>query len=193
MSEALLSGLLILLGFREAALAPWRNSVSVAVARCWTQCDLVLHVLDMSRPFSRDDLDLATLYEHKPVIQVHNKIDLRRKLNLPDTFPRTKSVRVSSTRGDGLEELKEGIEEVALSGQVGSAHLDIAINERHADAIRRSIYYLTSCNTELHASSAPEIISQQLRFGLNALGEIVGKTTTEDILAKIFSTFCIGK
>ena len=39
----------------------------------------------------------------------------------------------------------------------------------------------------------PELVSQQLRIGLDAVGEIVGMTTTEDILAKIFSTFCIGK
>lgn len=157
------------------------------------QSEVVLHVLDSSRPFSSEDLNLASLCDRKPVIQVHNKIDLRHKLKLPGGFPLRKSVETSSTRGDGIEELKEHIERIALSGEVGTVHLDVSINERHADAIRQALFCLTSAVTEMRCASAPEIVSQQLRLGLDAVGTIVGKTTTDDILAKVFSTFCIGK
>ncbi|MGD0651700.1 MAG: tRNA uridine-5-carboxymethylaminomethyl(34) synthesis GTPase MnmE [Verrucomicrobiia bacterium] len=157
------------------------------------RCELVLHVLDTSRASSRDDDELAALYGQKPVIQVHNKIDLDRKLKLPASFPRKESVEVSSVRGDGIEKLKDRIERIVWSGHVGSTRLDIAINERHADAIRRASHSLTSAIEELQKNSMPELVSQQLRIGLDAVGEIVGMTTTEDILAKIFSTFCIGK
>jgi tRNA modification GTPase len=155
--------------------------------------ELVLHILDTSRAFSRDDDELAALYGQKPVIQVHNKIDLDRKLKLPANFPRKESVEVSSVRGDGIEELKDRIERIAWSGHVGSTRLDIAINERHADAIRRASDSLTCAIEELQKNSTPELVSQQLHIGLDAVGEIVGMTATEDILAKIFSTFCIGK
>ena len=100
----------------------------------------------MSRAFSRDDDELAALYGQKPVIQVHNKIDLDRKLKLPANFPRKESVEVSSVRGDGIEELKDRIERIAWSGHVGSTRLDIAINERHADAIRRASDFLDMRN-----------------------------------------------
>jgi tRNA modification GTPase len=154
---------------------------------------LVLHVLDVSRMFSHDDRELAALCGSKPVIHVHNKIDRQHKLKLPANFPQRQTVEVSAIRGDGLEELKDTIEQIALSCQVGFEEHEVAINERHADAIRRAIDVLASASRELRAYSAPEIVSQQLRIGLDAIGEIVGKTTTEDLLTKIFSTFCIGK
>ena len=52
---------------------------------------------------------------------------------------------------------------------------------------------LTCAIEELQKNSTPELVSQQLHIGLDAVGEVVGMTATEDILAKIFSTFCIGK
>jgi len=53
--------------------------------------------------------------------------------------------------------------------------------------------YLTESNHMLHMAEPLEILSQQLRHALNCLGEIIGKTSTDDILERIFSTFCIGK
>jgi tRNA modification GTPase len=102
-------------------------------------------------------------------------------------------VAVSSLRGDGIEKLKDEIEAIVWSGRVGSTDVDVAINERQADAIRRSLRSLTFAESTMAAKSNAEIISQELRIGLDAIGEIVGKTATDDILAKIFSTFCIGK
>ncbi len=155
--------------------------------------DLILHVLDGSRAFSKTDLELSALYEGKPAVQVLNKHDLPRKLVLPAAFPKCESVGVSSLRGDGIEQLKDKIEAIAWSGRVGSADVDVAINERQADAIQRSLNSLTTTTATMNAKASQEIISQELRIALDAIGEIVGKTATEDILAKIFSTFCIGK
>jgi tRNA modification GTPase len=154
---------------------------------------LVIHILDGSRSFSQADAELAGLYVGKPAIMALNKIDLRQRLVLPDAFRARHCVAVSATRGDGLEDLKIAIEEVAWSGQVGSTDIEVAVNERQADALRRANNSLTDAVDELDRGSPPEIVSQQLRLGLDAVGEIVGKTATDDILDKIFSTFCIGK
>ena len=160
---------------------------------CLEHSELVLHVLDGSRPYSNADRQLAELCVRKPAIQVLNKVDLQRRLQLPADFPNTGRVCVSSTRGDGLEELKSKIEQIAWSGHGGACDLDVAVNERQADALRRSIESLTAAIDEMQRGTTPEIVTQQLRIGLDAIGEIVGKTATEDILSKIFSTFCIGK
>ena len=162
-----------------------RNSLSTS--------DLVLHVLDGSRAYSKGDLELAELYEGKPAIQVITKFDLQQKLVLPAKFPKRNPVSVSALRGDGIEQLKDGIESMSWSGHVGSAAVDVAINERQADAVQRSLNYLTSAIHQMKSGATLEIISQDLRAGLDTIGEIVGKTATEDILTKIFSTFCIGK
>jgi tRNA modification GTPase len=155
--------------------------------------DLVIHILDGARKFHVDDLCLAGSYGSKKSIQVINKSDLRHKLKLPAVFPQSVVVHVSALTGNGLEQLKDSIESIALSGAGGSLQADVVINERHSDALRRVIDALKLATHEFRNGVSHEIVAQQLRIGLNALGEIVGKTATEDILDKIFSTFCIGK
>jgi tRNA modification GTPase len=164
-----------------------RSRISLA------RSDLVLHVLDGSRLFSAEDHRLTMLSKGKRVLQVINKIDLPQRLEVPVNIQTLGSVRVSATNGDGLERLKELIESIAFSGTPNGHSLDVVVNERQADALRRAINSLTESVYELESDSSCEIVSQQLRIGLNAIGEVVGRTTTEDILTKIFSSFCIGK
>jgi tRNA modification GTPase len=152
---------------------------------------LVLHVLDVSRPFSSADYELGC--GAKPTLRVLNKIDLPRKLKLPQNFPETPSVDVSSRTGEGIETLKDLIETQVWSGRSSKNDFDVVINERHADAIGRATNSLTESVHAMSSGESIEVISQQLRLGLGAIGEIVGKTSTEDMLDKIFSTFCIGK
>jgi tRNA modification GTPase len=71
--------------------------------------------------------------------------------------------------------------------------LEVAINERHANSLLDAKRHLTHSIVSMKKHDNLEVIAQGLRLTLDAVGEIVGKTTTEDILAKIFSTFCIGK
>ena len=155
--------------------------------------ELVLHVLDVSRPFSSADHELAAQYATKPTILVLNKIDLPIRMRLPDGFPGKHRVEVSAVTGAGLELLKDEIEVLTWSGTIARSEFDIAINERHAHAVRRAIKSLRAALEDLSRNASLDLVSQQLRIALDAIGEIVGKTATEDILNKIFSTFCIGK
>jgi tRNA modification GTPase len=155
--------------------------------------ELVMYVLDASRPFSKGELPLAALCADKPRLVVCNKADLPRKLKLPHEWDHWRSVETSARTGDGIEILKDEIEAMIWEGAAGSTHVDVAVNERHAEAIRRAEQSLTSAVVSLRGGFGLEVVSQQLRISLDAIGEIVGKTATEDILSKIFSTFCIGK
>ena len=154
-------------------------------------CALVLHILDGSRPFAEADSDLAKLYGRKPVIHVRTKVDLLQRLNLPQKF--ASAIGVSARTGAGLEDLKSALEERVWSGRTLSGTFDIVVNERHADALRRALNSLMESLALMKRSAEMELISQHLRIGLNAVGEIVGKTSTDDILDKVFSSFCIGK
>jgi tRNA modification GTPase len=155
--------------------------------------DLVLNLLDWSRPFSNHDRQLLELSAGKQTLLVINKIDLPGRLKLPADLAEKNPVRVSALTGQGLEELKDRIEQIAWSGTVAASQYEVAVNERHAEALRRAINQLTEACALLADASPLELAAQQLRAGLDAIGEIVGKTATEDILEKIFSTFCIGK
>jgi tRNA modification GTPase len=158
-----------------------------------TDSMLVLHVMDISRPFSTADTELVQHCAGKQTLIVLNKIDLTRKLVIPRSFPQEHCVEVSAIRGEGMELLKDRIECLTWSGAGATSEFDVAINERHADAIRRAIESLAAAVDQISCNASLDLVSQQLRIGLNAIGEIVGKTTTEDILNKVFSTFCIGK
>ncbi len=156
-------------------------------------CELVLHILDVSRSFSRKDFELARHYAGKPAIHVLNKIDLPRKLKLPDSFPAQQIIDVSCKTSDGLDNLKEVIRNTASVNALDSHGFDVAVNERQAAVLSCAIKSLTGGINEMRRQTAPELTAQQLRLALDAIGEIVGKTATEDILSRIFSTFCIGK
>ena len=155
--------------------------------------DIGIHIIDSSKPLSLVDVDLSKHCDGKRIIIVLNKIDLPRKLILPSKLQKTDVMEISAITGYGIEQLKSRIECDALKNTTSSAVLEVVINERHADALRRSIKELKSTLHDLKSNVEIEIIAQQIRIGLTAIGEIVGKTTTEDLLDKIFSKFCIGK
>jgi tRNA modification GTPase len=160
---------------------------------CLLNSDLVLHVMDGSRPFSVQDYRLHALCKGQRVIQITNKTDLPRRLKIPADIQTLPNVGTSVKTGDGLDLLKDLIVSIALPSHATSSDLGCVVNERQADALQKAIYSLTLCKQESADGATCEIISQQLRAALNALGEIVGSTSTEDILDRIFSSFCIGK
>jgi tRNA modification GTPase len=67
------------------------------------------------------------------------------------------------------------------------------INSRHQEALNRARIATRRASLALRADETLELVAMDLRIGVNAIGEIVGKTTTEDLLDSIFSQFCIGK
>ena len=155
--------------------------------------EIALIVLDSSEPFAATDNELVNQIQGKKILLVLNKIDLPKRLQLPYDVAAIESVSVSAITGEGLNTLQDKLVTIAYSGTVGSASVGVAINERHKASLESANKYLTECHQLFHSNNSLEIIAQQLRSGLNAIGEITGKTATEDILSKIFTTFCIGK
>jgi tRNA modification GTPase len=156
--------------------------------------ELALIVCDLSRPFTAADTEVIDLIGTKPAIVVLNKCDLPHRLRLPSAVAATaNAVGVSATRGDGLDDLRAKLVDLAYRGTIGTTAVDIAINERQKQLLQSANKYLTESHNALATAQSLEIVSQQLRLAMDFLGEIVGKTTTDDILEHIFSRFCIGK
>lgn len=153
------------------------------------ESDLRILILDSSRVLSADDQKLLAKCQGLKTIIVQNKVDLNNRLKINET----ESVKVSCLTGNGIEELKNLIESAALGEAHGLKTADITINDRHKDSIRRATEALAIGQTEMMEGHSLELVAQPYRVALSAIGEIVGRTSTEDLLGKIFSTFCIGK
>ncbi|HUI08477.1 MAG TPA: tRNA uridine-5-carboxymethylaminomethyl(34) synthesis GTPase MnmE [Verrucomicrobiae bacterium] len=155
--------------------------------------EFVLHILDTSRPFSHADHEIATHCTNKRAILVLNKADLPRRLRLPTEFTDYEAIPLSATTGEGLPDLRQKLAQLAFSGAAGSSETAVAINERHRLSLSSAYNLLTLCANSMTNADPIEVVSQQLRLALDAIGEVTGKTVTDDILERVFSTFCIGK
>ena len=156
------------------------------------QADIVLHVLDVSEPLTPDAEErLAELADHKCIV-VLNKNDLPAQLGQADMHG-NQAIPVSCVSGDGVEALKDAIRASVWDGEITSEMLEVMVNSRHQEALNRAKTSLQASLGQLRSSAVLDLSAVDLRIATNAIGEIVGKTTTEDLLDSIFSTFCIGK
>jgi tRNA modification GTPase len=175
------------------------------------KAEFILHVLDASEPLTKADEKYFTEFAGKKRILVRNKIDLPVKLVLPSEHgspgpqrvgnivsaaageSRAPVVDVCCLSGQGVEQLKDAIKELVWSGEIKAEMLQVMINSRHQDALNRARAATLRTIDTLRGGATLELAAMDLRIAVNAVGEIVGKTATEDLLDSIFSRFCIGK
>ena len=164
--------------------------------RAVADADLTIVVFDGSEDLRDDDWNLLRDTERYPRIVVMNKNDLssfqvdrvgNRKHSNSETV-----VSVSAKTEAGLDQLRAAIIKPFLNGQNLTEGL-LLTNARHHDLLVRSLAEIRSSSDLLAEGSSEELILVGLHNALNYLGEILGEITTDDILARIFSTFCIGK
>ena len=158
--------------------------------------ELLLLMFDASQPLNAADIDLLQTAQSHKAILILNKIDL--PVVTPATAllahcPKKQIVETAIPEGKGLETLKTAVSEELLGGEFVVGESPIVTNARHQDALRRAHDGLNYAIESLANGMPPELVAVDLRIGLDALGDIVGKTTTEDILDRIFSQFCVGK
>lgn len=166
------------------------------------RAELFLTVFDASCPLTEDDLQLLELCKNRQMVVVLNKIDLPELVN-PDqirkylsgkaSVPLAPIVRTSMLTEVGLEELKSTIINVVTGGERISSDSVIITNLRHFNTLKKAKTSLEQSLQTLMDEMPEEFVAIDLRRTLDQLGIIVGKTTTDDILDRIFSQFCIGK
>jgi len=155
------------------------------------KAEFILHVFDMSEPLTDADRSYLAEFAGKKRILVRNKLDLPGRLELPGGNGSV--VDVCCLSGQGIESLKDTIKGLVWSGEINTGMLEVMINSRHQDALNRARAATVRTVEALRADRTLELAAMDLRIAVNAVGEIVGKTTTEDLLDMIFSQFCIGK
>lgn len=152
---------------------------------------LVLAVVDGSVPLTEEDMQALAHAKAAPrSVLVVNKCDKAEIPTVPDGFSYT--VQISAKQGKGLEELRAALLECA--GLEGAAFDGgVITNARQADALRRAA---ECCGQALHAAQmgmTPDAVLMDVEGAIAALGELTGQSVREDIIADIFSRFCVGK
>jgi tRNA modification GTPase len=160
------------------------------------EADLLLLVMDTSSEINQEDLDLEKQLKDRNYLIVFNKIDIaplelirinQKKIN------ESLIALVSALNGEGLEQLKERIVSSSMISQKEKTQGVLISSLRHKEALNRAKKSLSLAINSLKKNMSPEFVALDVKAGLDAIGEVVGKTVTDDILNKIFSEFCIGK
>ena len=160
-----------------------------------SRADLVLLILDASEKLNDEDLSLFSEIIKERTITVLNKIDLLsgRKPDWYKEISGNESVLISAKTGDGCDELESRLFDKATQGGLPQEDEIWITNRRQKQAAEQALVALLQAREGLEQSKGEEFIAVDLRSSLNALGDIVGQTTSDDLLGRIFSDFCIGK
>ncbi|MSU34219.1 MAG: tRNA uridine-5-carboxymethylaminomethyl(34) synthesis GTPase MnmE [Pedosphaera sp.] len=156
------------------------------------RAELIVHVLDGHELLTEDDARRLDDYQSRPRVIVVNKSDLPRRLVLSSTCE-AEAVPVSCSTGAGIELLCDTIQKRVWGGSVTAENLPVTINARHQEALHRAHEALVRTIDGLRRNDTLELPAFELRIAANAVGEIVGATSTEHLLDMIFSQFCLGK
>ena len=153
------------------------------------KADVVLHLKDASG-LIRDDTEvldkvLKEVRHGVPLITVNNKVDLC------ESAASGGEIAISAKQGVGLSELKARLLEVV--GMAATTDGVFMARERHLQCLKTAAEHVSRALLLIDCDPMPELVAEELRLASRALGEILGETTTEDILGMIFSKFCIGK
>lgn len=158
------------------------------------ESDLTLLVLDATHPAPSLPDEVARRLDPGTTLVVLNKIDLLHGTAPKATPPENLThILLSTLTHEGLTELEARITEIADRLQPDDTGDQIAINARHADALRRATDCLDTALHNLNTQGPTELLASDLRGVVDAFGDIAGRIDNEAMLDRLFSTFCIGK
>ena len=153
--------------------------------------DLVLFVCDGSQPLTQEDMDIIDLCSEKEnAIAVMNKADLGCAVS-PGDLPFMMVIPVCAKTGDGLDQLADAVD--ALFENETPCDGSILTNARQYDACRRAYEAMLRALQGLKLGLTPDAVLTDVEEAMEAMGEVTGATVREDITARIFERFCVGK
>jgi len=167
----------------------------IGVARAWSaleEADRVLVVVQANESIHpEDEAILAKLPSHLPLTLIHNKVDLIEKSpGLVELDDKTE-IWLSAKHHFGLDLLKDHLKKDM--GYQQTAEGVVMARKRHLDALQRALDFVETGQTQLQQFAAGELLAEDLRQAQQALSEITGQFSSDDLLGRIFTSFCIGK
>ena len=150
--------------------------------------DAVLWIQDAGE--AGDDAIDEVVPDNVPVTVVRNKVDLTGE-EPGSSSAQSAAVNISAKSGAGIDALRERIRELAGYRNLGEGAF--TARRRHLDALKRAEQHFKAGQRALEDARAGELLAEELRLAQQALGEITGAVSSDDLLGRIFSEFCIGK
>ncbi len=173
------------------------EQMGVEKSRAYAErADLILLMLDASRPLEEEDREILSFIKQKKAIVLLNKADLEQKIfpeELRDFVPQEQILRISVKKNKGFSMLIEKLKRLFLDGHEATADDALLGNTRHKDALHRALTAMERCMETITSRMPEDFISMDLQDANRALGEITGDTSDDEIIDRIFTKFCLGK
>lgn len=182
-------------GIREHALDPAEQEGMKRSLRAIEKADVVLFVADLSRELTPQEEALwdDVQKQNKPVVLVLNKTDSATQNRCPLEGKAQYTVYVSCKKGEGLEDLKKQILSFVAAPQAQGEDGVMISNLRQYQAVLNAQTDVESACVRLEHGAGLELCAEHIRGALNALKDLAGEVTPDDVLGIIFSKFCMGK
>lgn len=156
------------------------------------ESDVVLLVLDSSQPLSEEDKEIIALTENTKRLVVLNKTDLEQKIDLSNYKNIGNTIKISALTKEGINELKNKIYNTVIDDNVVQSNVMIT-NVRHANVLINAIEDANLAIENAQAKNSLDLVSIDIKNLWLTLGEISGETNNEEIIDRIFASFCLGK
>lgn len=162
------------------------------------KAELVLFVVDASKHDIYEDVKLfeKVASRDKKFIIIFNKMDIADISKVAahaKAFLNYNVVKISALGGSGIDELRNAIYISSVGQNIGKTQDVIITNVRHKAALDKAADSIKKAQDIIKKTLSREFLALEIKYAIDSLGEIVGETTSDDILEKIFSQFCIGK
>ena len=181
-------------GIRETDDEVEKIGVNIAREKL-KEADLVIAIFDISRDFDKDDEEILNLIKDKKHITILNKDDLDQKISDEEIEKYFKDdyLRLSVMENESVKKIENLIIDLFFDGELQISSDSILSNIRHINALKEAKKALLEVNESLKEKVFLDLIEVELENVISHISEITGTITTEDILDRVFSDFCIGK
>ena len=181
-------------GIRETDDEVEKIGVNIAREKL-KEADLVIAIFDISRDFDKDDEEILNLIKDKKHITILNKDDLDQKISDEEIEKYFKDdyLRLSVMENESVKKIENLIIDLFFDGELQISSDSILSNIRHINALKEAKKALLEVNESLKEKVFLDLIEVDLENVISHISEITGTITTEDILDRVFSDFCIGK
>ena len=181
-------------GIRETDDEVEKIGVNIAREKL-KEADLVIAIFDISRDFDKDDEEILNLIKDKKHITILNKDDLEQKISDEEIEKYLKDdyLRLSVMENESVKKIENLIIDLFFDGELQISSDSILSNIRHINALKEAKKALLEVNESLKEKVFLDLIEVDLENVISHISEITGTITTEDILDRVFSDFCIGK
>ena len=182
-------------GLREASDEVER----IGIERAWQEIEQADHVLFMVDGTTTSETDprhiwpdfMSRLPDALPVTVIRNKTDITGESAGAESESGQSLIRLSARTGGGIDTLREHLKQsMGFSGNIEGGFI---ARRRHLEALELAGTHLLQGRSQLVDARAGELLAEELRLAQQALSEITGEFTADDLLGRIFSSFCIGK